>query len=175
MVEIARFFMHFTQDESCGKCIPCREGTKRMLEILERIVGGEGREGDIELLLELADTISHTALCGLGKTAAFPVVSTIKKFRSEYEAHIREKRCPAGSCQKLKTIAIDPAQCKGCSKCSKVCPVEAVSGKPKTPYVIDSAKCIKCGACIETCPFNAISAVDPATDTVTGHSVKEAS
>jgi NADH-quinone oxidoreductase subunit F len=178
MVEIARFFMHFTQDESCGKCIPCREGTKRMLEILERIVGGEGREGDIELLLELADTISHTALCGLGKTAAFPVVSTIKNFRGEYEAHIREKHCPAGSCQKLRRIAIDPAQCKGCSKCSKVCPVEAISGKPKEPYVIDPVKCIKCGACIETCPFKAIAVVDPhaAVKPVNSvNSVKEAS
>ena len=103
MVEVARFFMNFTQNESCGKCVPCREGTKRMLEILERIVNGNGQEGDIELLLELADTISSTALCGLGKTAAFPVVSTIKNFREEYEAHIRDKKCPSGNCKKLVT------------------------------------------------------------------------
>ncbi|MDL2214150.1 NADH-quinone oxidoreductase subunit NuoF [Clostridia bacterium OttesenSCG-928-O13] len=158
MVEVARFFMNFTQNESCGKCVPCREGTKRMLEILERIVAGEGREGDIDMLLDLADTISNTALCGLGKTAAFPVVSTINSFRDEYEAHIKEKRCPAGSCQKLRQIKIDPVRCKGCSKCAKACPVEAISGKVKEPFVIDGAKCIKCGACIDTCPFGAIAA-----------------
>ena len=156
MVEVARFFMNFTQNESCGKCVPCREGTKRMLEILERIVAGQGQDGDIELLEELSDTISATALCGLGKTAAFPVISTIKNFRSEYEAHIYEKRCPAGSCQKLKTIKIDPELCKGCSKCSRVCPVGAISGKVKEPFVIDQSKCIKCGGCVEACPFHAI-------------------
>jgi NADH-quinone oxidoreductase subunit F len=156
MVEVARFFMNFTQNESCGKCVPCREGTKRMLEILERIVEGKGEDGDIELLLELADTISATALCGLGKTAALPVVSTIKNFREEYEAHIYEKRCPAGSCQKLKKIHIDETLCKGCSKCSKACPVSAISGKIKEPFVIDQTKCIKCQACISTCPFHAI-------------------
>ena len=156
MVEVARFFMNFTQNESCGKCVPCREGTKRMLEILERIVAGQGQDGDIELLLELADTISATALCGLGKSAASPVVSTIKGFREEYEAHIYEKRCPAGACQKLKRISIDPALCKGCSKCSRICPVGAISGKIKQPFVIDGEKCIKCGACLESCPFHAI-------------------
>ncbi|MBQ8297627.1 MAG: NADH-quinone oxidoreductase subunit NuoF [Ruminococcus sp.] len=156
MVEVARFFMNFTQNESCGKCVPCREGTKRMLEILERIVAGEGQEGDIELLLELADTISATALCGLGKTAPMPVVSTIKNFREEYEAHIRDKKCPAGACQKLKAITIDPELCKGCSKCARQCPVNAISGKIKEPFVIDSAKCIKCGACVSACPFHAI-------------------
>lgn len=156
MVEVARFFMHFTQNESCGKCVPCREGTKRMLEILERIVAGKGRDGDIELLLELADTISATALCGLGKTAPSPVVSTIKNFRSEYEAHIYEKRCPAGNCRKLKRISIDPALCKGCSKCSRGCPVGAISGTLKQPFVIDQEKCIKCEACVGTCPFHAI-------------------
>ena len=148
--------MNFTQNESCGKCVPCREGTKRMLEILERIVAGQGQDGDIELLLELADTISATALCGLGKSAASPVVSTIKGFREEYEAHIYEKRCPAGACQKLKRISIDPALCKGCSKCSRICPVGAISGKIKQPFVIDAEKCIKCGACLESCPFHAI-------------------
>lgn len=157
MVEVARFFMNFTQNESCGKCVPCREGTKRMLAILERIVEGNGEDGDIDLLLELADTISSTALCGLGKSAPFPIVSTIKHFREEYEAHIYEKRCPTGNCQKLKQITIDPALCKGCSKCSKSCPVNAISGKVKEPFVIDGAKCIKCGACITTCPFHAIN------------------
>lgn len=159
MVEVARFFMKFTQNESCGKCVPCREGTKRMLAILERIVEGKGKDGDIELLLELADTISATALCGLGKTAPFPVVSTIRSFRDEYEAHIYEKRCPAGSCQKLKRIEIDTALCKGCSKCSRTCPVSAISGKVKEPFTIDQSKCIKCGACIENCPFHAIKEV----------------
>jgi len=159
MVEVARFFMNFTQNESCGKCVPCREGTKRMLEILERIVAGQGVDGDIELLLELADTISSTALCGLGKTAAFPVVSTIKSFREEYEAHIYDKKCPSGNCKKLVTYAIDPEICKGCSKCSRVCPVGAISGKIKEPFVIDSSKCIKCGACKEACNFKAIGEV----------------
>lgn len=159
MVEVARFFMKFTQNESCGKCVPCREGTKRMLGILERIVEGNGRDGDIELLLELADTITETSLCGLGKSAASPVVSTIKSFRSEYEAHIYEKRCPTNSCQKLKQIAIDAAKCKGCSKCAKICPVKAISGKIKEPHVIDKAVCIKCGACIDVCPFKVIKEV----------------
>ena len=156
MVEVARFFMNFTQNESCGKCVPCREGTKRMLEILERIVAGEGRDGDIELLVELGEMISDMALCGLGKTAAGPVLSTIKYFRKEYEAHIYDKKCPAGECQKLKTITIDPKLCKGCSKCSRVCPVEAISGKIKEPYHIDQTKCIKCGSCLDACPFKAI-------------------
>lgn len=156
MVEVARFFMSFTQNESCGKCVPCREGTRRMLEILERIVAGEGQAGDIELLEELADTISATALCGLGKSAAYPVMSTIKSFRGEYEAHIYEKRCPAGSCQKLKQISIDAALCRGCSKCARACPVQAIHGKIKEPFAIDSAKCIKCEACISACPFGAI-------------------
>lgn len=156
MVEVARFFMNFTQNESCGKCVPCREGTKRMLEVLERIVAGQGEIADLDLLLELADTISSTALCGLGKTAALPVVSTIKYFRNEYEAHVLEKRCPAKSCKKLAAISIDPTLCRGCSKCSKVCPVGAISGKIKEPFTIDGGKCVKCGACIDSCPFKAI-------------------
>lgn len=156
MVEVARFFMHFTQKESCGKCVPCRGGTKQMLAILERIVAGEGREGDMELLLDLADMISHTALCGLGKTAAQPIVSTIKNFREEYEAHIVKKYCPVGACAKLKSFTIDPALCKGCSKCARGCPVEAITGKIKEPFKIDRDKCIKCGACVAACPFHAV-------------------
>ena len=156
MVEVARFFMKFTQNESCGKCVPCREGTKRMLEILERIVAGNGRDGDIELLEELGEMISNMALCGLGKTAAGPVLSTIKYFREEYEAHIYQKRCPAGECQKLKRIYIDKDLCKGCSKCARNCPVNAISGEIKKPFTIDLDKCIRCGSCIESCAFKAI-------------------
>ena len=156
MVEVARFFMNFTQRESCGKCVPCREGTKRMLEILERIVAGEGREGDIEELKELADMIENTALCGLGKSAPKPVISTIQAFREEYEEHIRDKKCRAGICANLRNYKINPEKCKGCSKCARNCPVGAISGKIKSPYVIDSAKCIKCGACLENCSFGAV-------------------
>lgn len=156
MVEVARFFMNFTQNESCGKCVPCRGGTKQMLAILERIVAGQGRDGDIELLLELADMISHTALCGLGKTAALPVVSTINNFREEYEAHIYKKYCPVGACAKLKNFVIDAALCKGCSKCARGCPVEAITGEIRKPFTIDKAKCIKCGACVTACPFHAV-------------------
>jgi NADH-quinone oxidoreductase subunit F len=159
MVAIARFFMNFTQNESCGKCVPCREGTRRMLEILDRIVDGNGREGDIELLLELADTILVTSLCGLGKSAPLPVISTIKGFREEYEAHIFEKRCPAGSCTKFKNMVIDPELCKGCTKCAKVCPTDAISGVVKEPFVIDTTLCIKCDACVPACPFDAIKEV----------------
>lgn len=157
MVDIAKFFLEFTVDESCGKCTPCRVGTRRMLEILERITNGQGEDGDIEKLEELAYNIKSTALCGLGQTAPNPVLSTLRYFRDEYEAHIYEKRCPAGHCKKLAKIVIDPEKCRGCSACARVCPVDAISGKIKEPYVIDSAKCIKCGACIEKCRFGAIS------------------
>ena len=156
MVEVARFFMDFTQKESCGKCVPCREGTKRMLEILNRIVDGKGEDGDIELLKELGEAISKTALCGLGKTAAGPVLSTIKYFEDEYRAHIYDKKCPAGACQKLKTISIDKDLCKGCSKCARNCPVGAIKGEIKKPFEIDQKLCIKCGACLSNCPFGAI-------------------
>ena len=157
MVEVARFFMNFTQNESCGKCVPCREGTLRMLQILQRIVDGKGEDGDIELLEELADTISNTALCGLGKTAPSPVISTIKNFRDEYEAHIYEHRCPAGACSKLAKYVIHADLCKGCSKCARNCPVSAISGEIKHPFEIDQSKCIKCGACMTNCPFHAIT------------------
>ena len=156
MVEVARFFMNFTQKESCGKCVPCREGTKRMLEIVERIVSGAGEPKDIDILLELADTITETALCGLGKTAANPVVSTIKNFLDEYEAHINEKRCPSGVCKALKRYVIIADLCKGCTLCAKACPVNAITGKVKEPFVLDQAKCIKCEACLDLCKFKAI-------------------
>jgi NADH-quinone oxidoreductase subunit F len=159
MIEVARFFMNFTQNESCGKCVPCREGTKRMLAILERIVCGDGKEGDVELLLDLADAISNTALCGLGKTAAGPVVSTIKYFRNEYDAHIRDKYCEAGTCQKLRNLVISAELCKGCTKCAKNCPVGAISGNKKEAHTIDAQKCIKCMACIDACSFHAIARV----------------
>ncbi|MEG0074867.1 MAG: NADH-quinone oxidoreductase subunit NuoF [Eubacterium sp.] len=157
MVDIARFFLDFTQDESCGKCPPCRIGTKRMLEILERICDGKGEEGDIERLEELAQGIKASALCGLGQTAPNPVLSTIKYFRDEYEAHIREKRCPAGVCRNLLNYIIDEEKCKGCGICAKKCPGEAITGEKKKPHIIDNAKCVKCGACIEACPFGAIT------------------
>lgn len=156
MVEVAKFFMNFTQNESCGKCVPCREGTKRMLELLTDIVEGRGTLEHIDLLEELAQTISATALCGLGKTAAFPVVSTLKYFRDEYIAHVVDKKCPAGQCKALVSLQIDSELCKGCSKCSRICPVGAISGEIKSPYKIDQSKCIKCGACKDCCNFHAV-------------------
>lgn len=156
MVEVARFFMNFTQRESCGKCVPCREGTKRMLEILERIVEGKGEPDDIERLEQLADMISNTALCGLGKSAPLPVISTIKAFRKEYLEHINEKKCRAGVCQSMKTYIIDEETCRGCSKCAKGCPAGAIAGELKHVFTIRQQQCIKCGACAEACPFGAV-------------------
>lgn len=157
MVEVARFFMNFTQNESCGKCIPCREGTKRMLELLEEIVAGNGTLEHLDMLEELGTAITDTSLCGLGKSAALPVLSTLRTFRDEYIEHVVDKRCRTGVCKSLCSIQIDPEKCKGCSKCARNCPVSAIEGQIRTPYTIDQSKCIKCGACLDNCPFGAIS------------------
>lgn len=156
IVEVARFFMNFTQNESCGKCVPCREGTKNMLKILERIVKGKGEMKDIDTLQELAVAVKDGSLCGLGKTAPNPVLSTLKYFKDEYIAHIKDKRCPAGVCEAMKTIEIDAELCKGCTKCARNCPVGAIEGTVRNPHHIDQSKCIKCGACLNACPFKAI-------------------
>lgn len=156
IVEVARFFMNFTQHESCGKCVPCREGTKNMLKILEKIVKGKGEMKDLDTLEELAMAVKDGSLCGLGKTAPNPVLSTLKYFRDEYIAHIKDKKCPAGVCSAMKTITIDSELCKGCSKCARNCPVGAIEGEVRSPFKINQEKCIKCGACLKSCPFKAI-------------------
>ena len=159
MVDIAKFFLQFTVDESCGKCTPCRVGIRRMLEILDKITEGRGTLEDIDRLEKLAANIKGTALCGLGQTAPNPVLSTIRNFREEYIAHVAEKRCPAGVCKSLLHYEINPDKCKGCSACSRVCPADAISGVIRSPFKIDTSKCIKCGSCIEKCKFGAISKV----------------
>lgn len=156
MVDIARYFMDFTQDESCGKCVPCRVGTRRLLEILERICDGQGRDGDIELLEELCQQIQTTSLCGLGQGAPAPVVSTLRQFRSEYEAHIYEKRCPAKVCRSLIHYQIQEEICTGCTVCARNCPVEAIHGERRKPHQIDLDTCLRCGICMQVCNFNAI-------------------
>ncbi len=156
IVEVARFFMNFTQNESCGKCVPCREGTKQMLKILEKIVKGKGEMEDLDKLEELALAVKDGSLCGLGKTAPNPVLSTLKYFRDEYIAHIKDKKCPAGVCTALKTIKIQEDKCKGCTKCARTCPVGAIEGTVKNPHKINPDKCIKCEACLNACPFKAI-------------------
>jgi NADH:ubiquinone oxidoreductase subunit F (NADH-binding)/(2Fe-2S) ferredoxin/ferredoxin len=155
-VDIARFFMDFCQEESCGKCTPCREGTKRMLEVLTNICEGKGKEGDIELLEEMGGIIKDASLCGLGQTAPNPVLTTLRYFRNEYEAHIQQKRCPAGVCRALIKYSIDLEKCIGCGLCLKACPVDAISGEKKQPHKIDQDKCIQCGFCYEICKFKAI-------------------
>jgi NADH-quinone oxidoreductase subunit F len=156
MVEVARFFMNFTKNESCGKCVPCREGTKNMLKILEKIVAGKGEMEDLDKLEQLALTVKDGSLCGLGKTAPNPVLSTLKYFKDEYIAHIRDHKCPAGVCTAMKKIQINPDLCKGCTKCARTCPVGAIEGTVKNPHKIDQSKCIKCEACLNACPFKAI-------------------
>ena len=157
MVDVARFFLEFTVDESCGKCVPCRIGTRRLLELLNKITEGNGTLEDIDKMEELCYYIQKNALCALGQTAPNPVLSTLKYFREEYEAHVVEKRCPAGVCKKLLHYEIDPEKCRGCTACARKCPVGAIQGKVREVHTIDKAKCIKCGACMETCKFGAIS------------------
>jgi len=155
MVDIARFFLDFTQKESCGKCVQCRVGTRRMLEILERICEGRGREDDLALLEEIAHKVKEASLCGLGQSAPNPVLTTLRYFRGEYEAHINEKKCPAGKCRALVTYRIDPDRCLGCGRCARKCPAGCISGEKKKPHTIDTERCIKCGACLQACPERA--------------------
>jgi NAD-dependent dihydropyrimidine dehydrogenase PreA subunit len=156
MVNIAKFFLEFTQAESCGKCVPCRIGTKRLLEILTRITKGEGREGDIGLLEKLSNDVKVTSLCGLGQTAPNPILSTLKYFRDEYEAHIRDKKCPAKVCKDLLTYFIIEAFCKGCGACMRACPAGAITGEKKKPHKIDPSICVRCGACFDVCKFKSV-------------------
>ncbi|MEO0185122.1 MAG: NADH-quinone oxidoreductase subunit NuoF [candidate division WOR-3 bacterium] len=164
MVDVARYFLNFTQQESCGKCVPCRLGTRQMVEVLNRIVEGKGREGDIELLESIGNNVKLASLCGLGQTAPNPVLTTIKYFKSEYIAHIKEKKCPALVCKALISYVIDPELCTGCVACAKNCPTKAISGVPKKVHKIDHSKCIKCGICLSVCPtkFGAVKKVTPA-------------
>jgi NADH-quinone oxidoreductase subunit F len=157
MVAVARFFMQFTQNESCGKCVPCREGTRQMLALLDDIVEGRASEETLPLLELLARNVKLGSLCGLGKTAPNPVLSTLHHFRDEYEAHVHRKVCPSRVCKALMTPAIDPVLCKGCTLCARKCPVDAIQGERKGPHRIDPGKCVRCGACVETCKFNAIT------------------
>jgi Pyruvate/2-oxoacid:ferredoxin oxidoreductase delta subunit len=156
MVDVAKYFTNFLVGESCGKCTPCRDGLPRMLDILTGITEGKGKEEDIAALEELCEVISWGALCGLGTSAPNPVLSTIKYFRDEYDAHIKDKKCPAGVCKSLITYAIDAAACTGCTLCAKKCPQECITGERKKAHVIDTAKCIKCGVCKDVCNFNAV-------------------
>ena len=156
MVDIAKFFLEFTVDESCGKCAPCRIGTVRLLELLEKITSGNGEMEDLDRMEELCNYIKSASLCGLGQTAPNPVLSTLRYFRDEYIAHVKDKTCPAGVCKRLLSYTIIADKCKGCSACARVCPTGAISGEIKKPFVIDREKCIKCGACMEKCKFGAI-------------------
>jgi NADH-quinone oxidoreductase subunit F len=157
MVEVARYYTKFLSEESCGKCTPCREGLRQMLNILTDITQGRSKAGDVELLQEIGESVCETSLCGLGKTAPNPVLSTIKYFRDEYDAHINHGCCPAGVCTKLTRFIINKEKCTGCAACAKICPVAAISGERKQPHLIDQEKCISCGSCRERCAFDAIS------------------
>ena len=157
MVDVSKYFLDFLEGESCGKCVPCREGIRRARQILARITEGQGREGDMELLEDLSLTLKDGALCALGSSAANPVISTLRYFRDEYEAHIRDRRCPAGVCLPLIQYYIDRDKCTGCARCTRSCPNDAISGEKKQPHAIDTGKCIKCGSCIEVCKFGAIA------------------
>jgi NADP-reducing hydrogenase subunit HndC len=156
MVEVARYFLSFTQDESCGKCPPCREGTRHMYNILTNITAGKGEEGDLELLEKMAHLVKATSICGLGKTAPNPVLTTIRYFRDEYEAHIKNKRCPARICKPLITYNILQDNCTGCHLCFKNCPTNAITGEVKKLHAITQEKCIKCGMCFDVCKFDAV-------------------
>ena len=157
MVDIAKFFLEFTVDESCGKCTPCRVGTRRLLEMLTKITKGQATMEDIDKMEQLCYAIKESSLCGLGQTAPNPVLSTLRYFRNEYEAHVRDKVCPAGVCKSLLKYSIDPSKCKGCSLCARQCPADAITGEVRSPFTINQDKCVKCGACISTCKFGAIS------------------
>ena len=156
MVEVARYYVKFLSEESCGKCTPCREGLRQLLHILTDICEGRGKEGDIELMESICETMKDSSLCSLGKSAPNPVLSTIKYFRDEYEAHIRDHKCPAGVCKALTKFEIDPQACKGCGACSRACPAGAATGEKKQPHQIDPKKCISCGSCREACKFGAV-------------------
>ena len=157
MVDVARYFLEFTVAEACGKCTPCREGNDRMLDILTAICAGRGEEGDMDLLEELAEAVEDGSLCQLGKTAPNPVLTTLKYFRDEYEAHIRDKKCPAGVCKALISYRISEADCTGCQACLRACPADAITGAKKEIHVIDQKKCTRCGSCYEVCKFDAVT------------------
>ncbi|MBQ8851875.1 MAG: 4Fe-4S binding protein, partial [Oscillibacter sp.] len=157
MVDIAKFFLEFCVDESCGKCVPCRIGTKRLYDLLDKITKGEGTLADLDTIEELCYHLKSSALCALGQTAPNPVLSTLKHFRNEYVAHVVEKRCPAGVCKELLRYTVDPDKCRGCTLCTRACPTGAISGMLRAPHVIDNSHCVKCGVCMETCRFGAIS------------------
>ena len=156
MVDVSKYFLNFLRDESCGKCLSCREGTQRMWEVVSDICDGNGKESDINLLEELAVAVKDASMCGLGQTAANPVLSTLRYFREEYDAHIKEKKCPAGVCKALISYSIVAENCTGCMACLKACPEGAITGELKEVHILDQDKCIKCGACFEACKFDAI-------------------